>query len=75
MTHAGIGRIRTQRVVIECHGDEWWLMLNDGTVQVLSSPEAAHKAVRQAAARGNKTATITTVEWRNAPDGFKPPKE
>jgi hypothetical protein len=66
--------VRSQRVVVEYINGEWWLMLNDGSIEVFGTPEQALRRVQRAAAKGNKGATVTRIEWRNAPDGFTPPK-
>jgi hypothetical protein len=65
---------RKQVVVVEYHDGDCWVMLNDGSVQVVGTPDAALSLVQKMAKRGNRSATITTVEWRNMPDGFVPPK-
>jgi hypothetical protein len=65
---------RAQTVIVEYHGwNEWWLLLDDGRVQVLRSPAAVIGVVQRAALRGNTTATVTTIEWRDVPAGFVPP--
>lgn len=66
---------RRQRAVVEYHGAaEWWVLLPSGDVRIVTTPEAALRAVQRAAARGNKTITITTIEWRDTPEGFTPPQ-
>lgn len=64
---------RHQKVVVECHDGDWWVMLDDGSVQVVGTPLAALKLVQRAAKRGNADATITHIEWRDTPAGFTPP--
>ena len=64
---------RRQAVVIEYHDGDWLVLFDSGTVQAFGSPAAALTAVQRAARRGNHTATVTTVEWRNVPVGFVPP--
>lgn len=67
---------RRQKVVVEyhdIHGPEWWVLHHSGDVEVLDTAAAALKAVQKRATRGNKTITITRIEWRNAPNGFAPP--
>lgn len=67
---------RRQKVVIEYKDDggpEWWVMHDSGQVEVFDTAEWALKAVQKKAGRGNKTITITRIEWRNVPDGFTPP--
>lgn len=70
---------RRQRVVIERHQQsnehpEWWVMFNSGAIEVFDTADAALKAVNRRSLRGNKTITITRIEWRNVPDGWTPPK-
>jgi hypothetical protein len=79
MTTKIITGARKQRVVIERKQQnnehpEWWVMFNDGTVQVFDTAEYALKAVQKAASRRNTTVTVTTIEWRDCPDGWKPPE-
>lgn len=59
--------IRTQKVIIEYNPNEadWWTLFDDGRVETFSTPERAFKAVQRASKRGNKDATVTTIEWRN----------
>lgn len=68
---------RKQMAVVEYHfvmgGPEWHVMLPDGEVKVVDRADVAFKLVQKAAKRGNKGVTLTTVEWRNVPEGFKPP--
>lgn len=65
---------RKQKVVIDqLYPGEWW-MFDNGSVAVYGSPDAAFKDVQKQSARGNKEVTVTTIEWRNVPDGFVPPK-
>lgn len=68
---------RRQTVVIEHHevagGPEWWVLHHTGEIEVLDTASAALKAVRARAGRGNPGLTITTIEWRDTPEGFKPP--
>ena len=66
--------IRRQRVVIEYHAGDWLIMLDAGDVYVRDTPEAALAFVRRAAARGNRDATVTRIEWRNTPAGFVAPE-
>lgn len=64
---------RRQRVIIEAHGSEFWVMFNSGDVRVFGDAEAALKSVRGAAGRGNRGITITMIEWRGCPEGWTPP--
>jgi len=67
---------RRQKVVVEYRfdgGPEWWVMFNDGAVEVFDDSGHAMKAIRRAAARRNVSLTLTMIEWRNAPTGFVPP--
>lgn len=68
---------RAQTVVIEhkvlAGGPEWWLMHDNGDIEVFDTASAALKAVQKRARRGNPGLTVTTLEWRNTPDGFTPP--
>jgi hypothetical protein len=68
---------RRQKVVVEyddAHGPEWHVMLADGTIEFFDTASAAMKAIRRDGKRGNETVTITTIEWRNVPEGFMPPR-
>lgn len=65
--------VRRQLVIIEHHKGDWLVMLHDGTVYVRESPATALALVQRFAARGNRDATVTTIEWRNTPAGFVPP--
>jgi hypothetical protein len=49
------------------------VMLPDGSVEVLGTALAALAAIQRAARRGNKGVTLTSVEWRNVPEGWTPP--
>lgn len=66
---------RRQSVVVEQHrdGNEWMVMFPSGRVELFDTASAALTAVKAAARRGNKTITITTIEWRNVPTGWVPP--
>lgn len=67
---------RRQKAVIEYHdhgGPEWWVMLPDGSVHVVDTAFAALLEVQRAAKKGNRGITITTIEWRDVPNGFVPP--
>ena len=69
-------RARRRRVIVEYRNDggpEWWLMWYDGRIEVFDTAQAAFNAISRGARRGNRTVTITTIEWRNAPEGFTPP--
>lgn len=75
LTHESVKR-RSQRVIIEYHdngGPEWWLMHPSGAVEAYDTASAALRAVKQGAARHNPGITITTIEWRDTPEGFTPP--
>jgi hypothetical protein len=64
---------RKQTVVVEYHeGEGWWLMLDDGTVAVFDTSDAALKSIKRAAKKDNAGVTLTAVEWRNVPEGFQP---
>lgn len=66
---------RRQKVVIDqLYPGEWWVMHHTGDIEVYLDPEKALRAVQKQAKRGNKDITVTTIEWRNVPDGFVPPK-
>lgn len=68
---------RRQRVVIEYRevagGPEWWVMQDDGRIEVFDTSAAALASVRRRASRGNKGVTVTAIEWRDTPAGFTPP--
>lgn len=66
-------RRRSQKVIIDYIRGEWWVMYDDGEVQVFDTPGHALAGVQHDAKRGNEDITVTTIEWRNAPDGFVPP--
>lgn len=67
---------RSQKVVIERKDFyEWWVMFDSGAVEVFNTAEQAIKAVKKIAAKGNKSITITSIEWRDVPEGWKPPTE
>ncbi len=65
--------VRRQSVVVEYSEDGWLVLFNDGGVQIFGTAKAAINQISNASRRGNVTATITTIEWRNVPDGFQPP--
>lgn len=72
-----VAAARKQKAVVEYRdvgGPEWWVMLPNGSVQVCDTASAALKEVQKAAKRGNRGITITTIEWRDTPEGFAPPK-
>ncbi len=46
----------------------------NGGIRACHSASEALREVQQAAKRGNRGVTITTIEWRDVPDGFEPPK-
>lgn len=79
---AAAGQVVRNKAVIEYHetpGPEWWVMLPDGSIEVLSTPGAALKAIRRQVAKVlNMTRTsqaiVTVIEWRDTPAGFVPPK-
>lgn len=64
---------RSQNVVIELNHDEWWIMHNDGSVEVKVTAEEALGTVQRAAHRRNPGVTVTKIEWRGVPDGWQPP--
>lgn len=65
--------VRRQKVVIEHSSGDWFVMFNDGAIDVVDTADEAFRRVQRAAARGNRTATVTRIEWRNTPAGFVPP--
>ena len=66
---------RKQRAVIERHdAHEWWVLHHDGRVEAWDTAEYALRSVRKESRRRNTTVTITTVEWRNVPEGWTPPR-
>jgi hypothetical protein len=68
---------RDQRVVVEykdAGGPEWWVMHADGQVEVWDTAGHALKEIKRRATKGNATVTVTHIEWRNTPDGFRPPQ-
>lgn len=68
-----INQARKQKVIVEFHSGDWLVMFNDGRIQPFGTPAAALHAVQADAKRGNRTITVTHIEWRNTPDGFVPP--
>lgn len=65
---------RSQRVVVEYKSSvEWWLLTDEGDVSVFGSAEAVLKRVRKLAQKGNRGVTLTQVEWRDTPEGWRPP--
>lgn len=76
-TQQVVGSVRNQRVIVEYHvtreGSEWFVAFDDGQVRSFDTADQAAKSIRFAAKKGNRRATVTTIEWRNVPDGFKPP--
>ena len=72
-----LSNVRRQKVVVEYHdscGPEWMVMFHTGDIQVFDTSSAALKEIQRAAARRNISVTLTTIEWRGVPDGFKPPQ-
>lgn len=68
---------RKQKAVVEYKdhgGPEWWVMLPNGSIEVLDTASAALKTIQKAAKRGNRGVTITIIEWRDTPPNFIPPK-
>lgn len=68
---------RRQKVIVEydeTSGPEWRAMFDNGSVEIFDTASAALKEIQKKAKRGNKSITITAIEWRNVPDGFVPPK-
>ncbi len=71
-------KARLQSAVVECREVgirvfEWWAMLPDGQITVSDTADAALRDIQKQARKGNRGLTITSIEWRGVPDGFKPP--
>jgi len=63
---------RRQKVIVEYHGEqEFWVLFDDGAVEIVDTPAKVLRAVSKAAERGNPGVTITSVEWRDVPEGFQ----
>ncbi len=59
-------------------GGEWWVCHGDGDVEVFDTAAKALRAVKRRAktvveVTRTSSGVITTVQWMNAPEGFKPP--
>jgi len=52
---------------------EWWVLFDDGHVEVFDSAAYALAAIKRLARKRNLDVTLTTVEWRDVPDGWTPP--
>ena len=65
--------IRNQKAIIEFTDDGLMVMHHDGYVEFAKDAVDAFRKVQAAAKRGNKSVTITTIEWRNTPEGFEAP--
>lgn len=65
---------RSQHVVIEFDLPDWTVMYHDGSVETFGTAEKALRSVQKESKRGNKTITVTTIEWRNVPEGWTPPR-
>ena len=65
--------IRNQKAVIEFTEDGIMVMHHDGFVEFAKDALDAFRKVQSTAKHGNKCVTITTIEWRNAPEGFEAP--
>jgi hypothetical protein len=67
-----------ERLIIEYdEGDDVWLTLwPDGTITADKSPARAIARIRATARKTSRSHDIvlSTIEWRNVPDGFVPPK-
>lgn len=68
-------KLRTQSVIAERGGTEWLVLFDDGSVRPFPPADEVFEAVTGAAKRKNPGATVTKIEWRNTPVGFKPPGE
>lgn len=67
--------VRRQKVVIEHKSaGEWWIMHDDGRIEEWDTAEHALKSAKRAAKKRNLSVTVTEIEWRNVPDGWKPPQ-
>lgn len=74
LTSEAFRTARKQRVTIEyTDGDGYMVLFANGDVSTFGTPELAIKAIQKRAGRGNKGVTMTTIEWRNTPEGFVPP--
>lgn len=67
---------RSQTVTVEYREPGEWLVLHaNGQVEAWDTASHALRSIERAAQRGNTTVTITTIEWRNVPEGWKPPSQ
>jgi hypothetical protein len=67
--------IRRQRVIVEYSTENGYgVLFDDGAIRFYQTPPQALVAIRRAAGRGNREATITRIEWRNTPPDFIAPK-
>ena len=64
---------RRQKAIVEYHDGAWLVMDDAGQISQWDSAAFALASIQRRANRGNKTITLTTVEWRNVPEGFTAP--
>ena len=64
---------RAQKVIVEYHDGGYLTLFDDGDIQMFGTPAQALKAIKKAAHRTNDSVTVTTIEWRNTPEGFIQP--
>jgi hypothetical protein len=69
----GITGARRQKVIAEYTGADWLVLFHSGRIAGFQTAAQALTAIQRIANRGNRTLTVTTIEWRNAPAGFTPP--
>lgn len=70
-------KVRTRQYIAEPSGEGSWLSMDsDGVVREHMSPVALVRHVKAREKRGTKSdeMVVTTIKWRNTPEGFQVPQ-
>lgn len=72
-------KISKETAVIEYDNGTWMVMDGNGNIGVFRTAEAAFKYVtdrpKKLVSKKRADGVITSIEWRNVPEGFKPPSQ